>query len=152
MSNSTPERDERSQPTRELPSPATSADATGGAPTTQVPTAQVPTAQVPAAHAPTDRPTSTGSRISDTPVATEPRPGPPQDRPAEPEPGPVKGPYLSTVILGIVCLAVAGLVFAQEVAGISIDWGNVGPLGIVLAGAVLVVLGTLGLVASRRRH
>jgi hypothetical protein len=123
MSNSTPERDERSQPTRELPSPATPADAP-----------------------------STGGRITDTPVSTAPRPAPPQERPAEPEPAPVKGPYLSTVILGIVCLAVAGLVLLQEVAGISIDWGNVGPLGIVLAGAVLVVLGTLGLVASRRRH
>jgi hypothetical protein len=67
------------------------------------------------------------------------------------EPERLRGPYLAPVILGLVCLAVAGLAFAQEVANISIDWGNVGPLGIVAAGAVLVVLGALGLVASRRR-
>ena len=46
---------------------------------------------------------------------------------AAPEPEPVKGPYLAPVILGLVCLLVA-------------------------AGALLVVLGALGLLSSRRRR
>lgn len=79
-------------------------------------------------------------------------------RPAEPEdavpgqPEYVRGPYLAPVILGLVCLAIAGLAFAQEIGGLTIDWGSVGPLGIVAAGAVLVLLGAIGLVASRRRR
>ena len=68
------------------------------------------------------------------------------------EPETVRGPYLATGRIGIVCLAGAGLVIAQEIGGLSIDWGNVGPLGIVAAGAVLVVLGLLGLLSSRRRR
>jgi hypothetical protein len=71
---------------------------------------------------------------------------------AAPEPELVRGPYLAPIILGLVCLAVAAAAYAQEVADWSIDWGNVGPLGIVIAGAVLVVLGALGLLSSRRRR
>ncbi|MDF2093842.1 hypothetical protein P0Y31_15945 [Knoellia sp. 3-2P3] len=71
---------------------------------------------------------------------------------AAPEPELVKGPYLAPVILGLVCLLVAAAAFAQELADWSIDWGNVGPLGIVAAGALLVVLGALGLLSSRRRR
>lgn len=64
----------------------------------------------------------------------------------------VRGPYLAPIILGLVCLAVAAAAFAQEIANWSIDWGNVGPLGIVVAGVVLVLLGALGLLSSRRRR
>jgi hypothetical protein len=68
------------------------------------------------------------------------------------EPELVKGPYLAPVLLGVVCLLVAAAAFAQELADWTIDWGNVGPLGIVAAGALLVVLGALGLLSSRRRR
>jgi hypothetical protein len=78
----------------------------------------------------------------------------PQDprRYAAPEPELVKGPYLAPVILGLVCLLVAAAAFAQELTDWTIDWGNVGPLGIVAAGALLVLLGALGLLSSRRRR
>lgn len=76
--------------------------------------------------------------------------GPEEVVPGQPEY--VSGPYLAPVILGLVCLAIAGLAFAQEIGGLTIDWGSVGPLGIVAAGAVLVLLGAIGLVASRRRR
>jgi hypothetical protein len=69
----------------------------------------------------------------------------------QPEPERLRGPSLGPVILGLVCLLVAGAVLAQEVGNWTIDWGNVGPLGIVAAGAVLVVLGAVGLATSRRR-
>jgi hypothetical protein len=69
----------------------------------------------------------------------------------EQEPERLRGPSFGPVILGLVCLVIAGAVFAQEIGNWSIDWGNVGPLGIVAAGAVLVVLGAVGLVTSRRR-
>ena len=68
------------------------------------------------------------------------------------QPPVVRGPYVAPVILGLVCLVIAAAAFAQEIADWTIDWGNVGPLGIVIAGVVLVLLGGLGLLSSRRRR
>ena len=61
------------------------------------------------------------------------------------------GPHAPAILLGLVCLAIAALALAQELGGLEVDWGNVGPLGITVAGGVLVLLGALGLAASRRR-
>ena len=41
---------------------------------------------------------------------------------------------------------------AQELGSLSVDWGDVGPLGIVAAGAVLVLFGLVGLLTSRRNQ
>jgi hypothetical protein len=73
--------------------------------------------------------------------------------PPSPQPAPVvRGPYVAPVILGLVCLVIAAAAFAQELANWTINWGDVGPLGIVVAGVVLVLLGGLGLLSSRRRR
>ena len=72
-----------------------------------------------------------------------PEPPAPLERPS--------GPHLPPVLLGIVCLAIAGLAIWQEVTDVQVDWGNVGPLGIVAIGALLVLLGVVGLLGSRRR-
>ncbi len=69
--------------------------------------------------------------------------------PARPRP---TGPYAPAIILGLVALAVAGIVLAQELGNLTVDWGNVGPLGFVAVGAVLVILGVVGLVSSNRRN
>jgi len=61
------------------------------------------------------------------------------------------GPHLPPVLLGIICLAIAGLAMWQELGDVSLDWGNIGPLGIVAVGGLLVVLGLVGLLGSRRR-
>ncbi|WP_270886275.1 hypothetical protein [Pedococcus sp. 5OH_020] len=68
-----------------------------------------------------------------------------------PTPARPSGPHAPAILLGLVCLVVAGLALGQEVGGLKIDWGNVGPLGITVAGGVLVALGLLGLLTSRRR-
>ena len=62
------------------------------------------------------------------------------------------GPHAPAIVLGIVCLAIAILVIAQEVGSLKVDWGDVGPLGIVAAGAMLVLFGLLGLLTSRRNQ
>lgn len=62
------------------------------------------------------------------------------------------GPYVPAIILGLVALAVAGIVLAQELGNLTVDWADVGPLGFVAVGAVLVVLGVVGLVSSNRRN
>lgn len=61
------------------------------------------------------------------------------------------GPHAPAIVLGLVCLAVAVIVLAQEVGSLSVDWGDVGPLGIVATGAVLVLFGLVGLLTSRRK-
>ena len=61
------------------------------------------------------------------------------------------GPHAPAIVLGLVCLAVAVIVFAQEVGSLSVDWGDVGPVGIVATGAVLVLFGLVGLLTSRRK-
>lgn len=91
----------------------------------------------------TSGPTTTATTTAATtttaawPPATPPRP---------------TGPHLPAILLGLVCLVVAGVVLAQELGNLSIDWGNVGPLGFVAVGAVLVVLGVIGLAGSNRRN
>ena len=60
------------------------------------------------------------------------------------------GPHAPAIVLGLVCLAVAGIILAQELGELTVDWGDVGPVGIVLTGAVLVLFGLVGLVTSRR--
>ena len=83
--------------------------------------------------------------VTDQPVAdTAAWPPPIPDRPS--------GPHAPAIVLGLVCLAVAAIVLAQEVGSLSVDWGNVGPLGIVAAGAVLVLFGLAGLLSSRRKE
>ncbi|HEX5522326.1 MAG TPA: hypothetical protein VFX53_02680 [Pedococcus sp.] len=142
MSNNTPERHEPigagPEDTRPLPSD------------TPTPSPVSTPARVPASTSAPSR-ASTPTATTYSPTATTYGPEGPEDVvPAQPEY--VRGPYLAPVILGLVCLAIAGLAFAQELGGLTIDWGSVGPLGIVAAGAVLVLLGAIGLVASRRRH
>jgi hypothetical protein len=142
MSNNTPERHEPigagPEDTRPLPSD------------TPAPSPVTAPARV-AASSPAPEPASTAARGPVSAPSTTYRPAEPEDVvPGQPEY--VRGPYLAPVILGLVCLAIAGLAFAQEIGGLTIDWGSVGPLGIVAAGAVLVLLGAIGLVASRRRR
>ncbi len=61
------------------------------------------------------------------------------------------GPHAPAIVLGLVCLAVAVIVLAQEVGSLSVDWGDVGPVGIIATGAVLVLFGLVGLLTSRRK-
>lgn len=106
---------------------------TGPQPTDEAPAVQPPTVQDPAAQAPTvQNPADQGP----TEPAVAKRPS---------------GPHLPAILLGLACLVIAGLAMAQELGHLQVDWGNVGPLGIVAAGAVLVVLGLVGLLTSRRR-
>jgi hypothetical protein len=69
---------------------------------------------------------------------------PPQESAAEPP----RGPALAPILLGVLVLATAAFALADQALDVSVDWGQVGPVGILLGGGVLVLLGLLGM---RRR-
>ena len=129
-----------------------------GQPTQEQPTHEQPTHEQPMQEQPRTEPVPEVSAVGAHPAAeqhtadwlTAEAPG------AEPlareEPRRPSGPHLPPVLLGIVCLAIAGLAIWQEVTDVQVDWGNVGPLGIVAIGALLVLLGLVGLLGSRRHR
>jgi len=106
-----------------------------------------PASQPTTASDPVDR----GSVGSDPVAASEPATTEPAAWPPPVPPRPT-GPHLPAILLGLLCLVVAGVVLAQELGNLTIDWGNVGPLGFVAVGAVLVLLGIVGLAGSNRRN
>jgi len=56
---------------------------------------------------------------------------------------------VSAIVLGLLALAIAGLIIGNETMGLRVDWSRLGPGAIVGTGLLFVVLGAVGLV---RRH
>lgn len=96
-----------------------------------------------------DRPTA---EIQDQPTA-EVRDQPTAEfrwAPVHPGPDRPSGPHWPAVVLGVVCLVIAALALGQGLGRFTVDWGNLGPLGIVAVGGVLVLVGLVGLMGRRR--
>ncbi|HET7475125.1 MAG TPA: hypothetical protein VFJ97_03770 [Dermatophilaceae bacterium] len=55
------------------------------------------------------------------------------------------GPNPGAIVLGLAALVLSGLAIAREVTGFEVDWGSFGPGAIIAAGALLLVLGVVGL-------
>lgn len=72
-------------------------------------------------------------------------------RPAEPDTVEPTGPSWPTITLGLVCLAVAVAVLVLQVVDLSVDWRLAGPLALAGIGALVAVVGALGLVLGGRR-
>ncbi len=93
------------------------------------------------ANTPAGRSAAGGESIQDIP----PRPDPTHAAaPSRPE-----GPNAAAVVLGVVSVVLAGLIIAHETMTWQVDWSGLGPGAIVVIGAVLVLIGGVGLV---RRH
>jgi len=54
------------------------------------------------------------------------------------------------MVLGLVCLVLAGLVIAREVNGFRVNWAVFGPGAIVGIGVLVLILGVLGLARRER--
>lgn len=101
------------------------------------------------------RPEEERDRPEDTPLEDEvfdERPGPAAEAPTQEWPAddrPRRAPRVFTVLLGLVCLTVAGVAFASEFADLSFDWSGGGPFVVIAAGVVIAVLGVVGIQTSR---
>ena len=129
--------------TRELPgaAPVSETSAPAGAP--QGPPATAPQRPEPSATtatatatAPTPGPT-TASAATGTAGAT----------PAQPTY--LRGPAPFAIILGILGLLVAGVTLVSEVTDLTVPWDDLGPWTVVAAGIVVLLVGAIGLRASR---
>jgi hypothetical protein len=88
------------------------------------------------------------SPIQDTPIERH-RPNPDDPNQGVGKPTRPEGPNAAPIVLGLVALALAALIIVTETMDVQVDWSRVGPGAIVGVGALLVVLGAIGLV---RRH
>lgn len=86
--------------------------------------------------------------VQDSPTQNDPKQSDPKQsvvgKPARPH-----GPSAAPVVLGLFALALAALIILNETTNLRVDWSRLGPGAIVGIGALLVVLGAIGLV---RRH
>jgi hypothetical protein len=86
--------------------------------------------------------------IEDNPTPVNPTPVSPTPDSGSTPPRP-RGPNAAAIVVGLVAMVLAGLIIAKETMGLHVDWSRMGPGAIVGIGALLVVLGAVGLV---RRH
>lgn len=126
----------------------------------------------PVMPAPTDPTLETRPTMNDqstTPLPVSPAPTPFRVEPATPvpddvvaprrsrEPAPqplvtvAKGPRRGTVLLGLASLLVAAYVIVGNLTSIDLDLRTAGPFVFGAAGALLVAVGLVGVLAGRRR-
>ncbi|MGL5910221.1 MAG: hypothetical protein ACRCZP_09480, partial [Phycicoccus sp.] len=71
--------------------------------------------------------------------------------PAAPAPTYRTGPAPVALVIGLLGLVLAISVLLTEVTELGVPWDDVGPWSVVVAGAVILLVGTLGLRSSRSR-
>ncbi|MGL5817095.1 MAG: hypothetical protein ACRCYR_06010 [Phycicoccus sp.] len=103
--------------------------------------------------APVSEPTTaTGHAGGDVPPNRPVEPaGPAGAAPAVPAPTYRTGPAPVALVVGLLGLVLAVSVLLTEVTDLGVPWDDVGPWSVVVAGAVILLVGTLGLRSSRSR-
>lgn len=74
----------------------------------------------------------------------------PEAPPPRPVLPPPSGPAWGTIAFGTVCLAVAAVVLGIQLTEVEVDWRYAAPLGVAGIGALLVLVGLIGLAGRRR--
>ena len=116
--------------------------------THEVPPSETPTASsdpepsAPAGSIATEDDTATAT-VTATPAAPGPTP------PAPAEPTYLRGPAPFAIVLGLLGLVVAGVTLVAELTDVSVPWDDLGPWTVVAAGLLVLLVGAIGLRASR---
>jgi len=92
-----------------------------------------------------DQPLEDRPGAADAGAPTGSTPWTPQERPY------LRGPAPFAIVLGLLGLLVAGSVVLGELTDVTVRWDNLGPWTVVAAGVVVLVVGALGVRASRPR-
>ncbi len=99
---------------------------------------------------PTTPTTGAGPTAADTPTATVPAGADPTATPDAPvEPTYLTGPAPFPLVLGLLGLLTALGVVLADLTDVSFPFRDLGPWTVVLVGAVIIVVGALGLRSSR---
>ncbi|MGL5852834.1 MAG: hypothetical protein ACRCZD_18805 [Phycicoccus sp.] len=98
---------------------------------------------------PTTEPATPAHDSGDTPPDRA--AGPAGIPPAVPAPSYRTGPAPVALVIGLLGLVLAVSVLLTEVTELGVPWDDVGPWSVVVAGAVILLVGTLGLRSSRSR-
>ncbi len=61
----------------------------------------------------------------------------------------LRGPAPFAIILGLLGLLIAGVTLVSEVTDLTVPWDDLGPWTVVAAGIVVLLVGAIGLQASR---
>ncbi|WP_377644319.1 hypothetical protein [Oryzobacter terrae] len=109
-----------------------------------------PTTAVPTTAGTTWAPAPGGAAPGTTATATAVRPDQAPATSVQPPPREyVKGPAPFAIVLGLLGLVVAATTLFTEIVGIDVPWGDLGPWTVVGAGVLVLLVGGLGLRASR---
>lgn len=146
---------EQSAATSELPYPTPEAPEASEAPTSELPHLTPEAADAPEASdvpaAPAAAPFAPVAAM--VPAATDSTPPPPATA-AAPAPGGLvtvrTGPRPGAILLGLLCLLVAGYTTARQTMDWRLDLNLVGPVSIGVLGTLLLLVGLIGLVSRRR--
>ncbi len=105
-----------------------------------------------ASNRPSDESTTTDSAKAPAAASTvNPATGPTGAAPAPTGPRYRPGPAPFALLLGILGLLTAGVVIVTELTDVDVPWNDLGPWTIVAGGALVLVVGLVGLRSSRSR-
>ena len=125
--------------------------------TRELPAGDTPVSEAPAPATPSQRPAAPAATATAAPAATAtaapPTPGPAvapgAGAPAAAQPPYLRGPAPFAIILGLLGLLIAGVTLVSEVTDLTVPWDDLGPWTVVAAGIVVLLVGAIGLQASR---
>ena len=70
--------------------------------------------------------------------------------PATTAPERPRGPHAAAILLGVLAIAVAALAILRETTDLTVNWSQLGPGSVIVAGLLLLLIGVVGLTRRER--
>ena len=70
--------------------------------------------------------------------------------PAVTSPERPRGPHAAAILLGVFAVAVAALAILRETTDLTVNWSQLGPGSVIVAGLLLLLIGVVGLTRRER--
>jgi len=72
------------------------------------------------------------------------------EAPAVTAPERPRGPHAAAILLGVFAIAVAALAILRETTHLTVNWSQLGPGSVIVAGLLLLLIGVVGLTRRER--